>query len=275
MPELPEAEVVACQVRERLLGASLADMWIGRSDIVREGFPSWPWYSRSTVTAVYRRGKSVVLAFTKSEETRYLVAELGMTGLLLFEWARVEYERHTHLRLLFTGGREPELCYWNARRFGRICLLDQEGLEAYYQRRFGCDPTTMTWDQFWRMLRARRVRLKSFLLHQQLIAGIGNIYANEVLFRAGLHPHRRTHRVSQARARLLYDAIQAVLADAIKYGGSSIRDFVAPDGTRGRYAAHHRVYGHATQACPMSCGARIRALKSERTSFYCPRCQRV
>ncbi|GKS57265.1 formamidopyrimidine-DNA glycosylase [Nitrospira sp.] len=275
MPELPEAEVVARQVRDHLVGASLADMWIGRADIIREGLPSWQWYLRSTLTAVERRGKSVVLAFTKFEETRFLVAELGMTGLLLFEWARTEYQKHTHLRLLFTGGRQPELCYWNPRRFGRVSLLDQEGLEVYTRRRFGYDPTAMTWEQFWDILRARRVRLKNFLLHQQLIAGIGNIYANEALFRARLHPHRGTHRVPQARARLLYEAIRVVLAEAIEHGGSSIRDFVAPDGTRGLYAGHHLVYGHAEESCPMKCGARIRALKSERTSFYCPRCQRV
>ena len=275
MPELPEAEIVARQLRAELLGATLADIWIGRDDIVREGLSSRRWYPQATVTAVERRGKSVVLVFSKGQHTRYLVAELGMTGLLLFNWAQGAYEKHTHVRLVFTGGRQPELRYWNPRRFGRVYLLDQRGLEAFTRRRFGYDPTTMSWLEFWSLLRQHRVRLKTFLLHQQFIAGIGNIYANEMLFRAGLHPHRRTHRVSRARAQGLYQQIHAVLAEAIEYGGSSIKDFVAPDGTKGRYAARHLVYDQALGSCPTNCGGTIRVLKSARTSFYCPRCQRA
>ncbi len=275
MPELPEAEVVVRQLRARLIGATLASVWIGRDDIVREGLPSREWYPGTTLVGVERRGKSVVLAFTRSSETRYLVAELGMTGLLLFRNPSHRYEKHIHTRFVFAGGQEPELAYWNPRRFGRLALLDGKGLQIYTGRRFGLEPLAMTWDDFWLVIKRRRVRLKPFLMHQQAIAGIGNIYANEILFRAGLHPHKRTHRVSMLRGRELYRQIQAVLTEAIEDGGSSIRDFLAPDGTPGRYAMRHLVYDQGAQPCPARCGGLIRVLKGERTSFYCPRCQRV
>ena len=131
MPELPEAEVVARHIRERLLGARLADYRVLRDDIVREGLDSFPWYRGATLESVERWGKSLVLAFSREERSRYLVAELGMTGLLLFEEAVASRTKHTHVKLCFEGGREPSLYYWNARRFGRLYLLDQAGLRGF------------------------------------------------------------------------------------------------------------------------------------------------
>lgn len=274
MPELPEAEIVARQVRDRLLGARLHDLWIGRDDIVRQGLASRQWYLGSVLDAVERRGKSVVLQFGKNGAIRYLVAELGMTGLLLFASAETACAKHTHVRLQFEGGAERELRYWNPRRFGRMWLMDETGLTAYTARRFGLDPLTMNWETFWSMIRNRRGRIKSFLMHQQLVAGIGNIYANEILFRARVHPNRPVDRLSELRAREVYRQIQCVLSEAISYGGSSIRDFVAPDGMRGRYATRHLVYNHGRQACPGRCGGVISVSRGARTTFYCPRCQR-
>lgn len=274
MPELPEAEVVTRQVREALLGATLHHLWIGRQDIVREGYSSAAWYEGATLQAVERRGKSVVLQFAQAESHRYMVAELGMTGLLLFANAPSSYEKHTHVRLSFSGRREPELRYWNPRRFGRMWFLDEGGLAAYTARRFGQDPLTMRWEDFRALLRSRRGRIKSLLMHQQVVAGIGNIYANEILFRSRIHPVRSVERLSEARVRELYTQIQTVLTEAIECGGSSIRDFVSPTGTRGQFAARHLVYNRAHHPCSSGCGAVIRRERSERTSFYCPRCQR-
>lgn len=277
MPELPEAEVVAGQLRERIMGARLVDCWVGRRDIIREGFPTLGWYRGATVTAVERKGKSVVLTCTKSGESRYVVAELGMTGLLLFRLHAPSFAKHIHVRLTLEGGKEPELLYWNPRRFGRMSLLDRAGLERYTVRRFGCDPLTVTWEEFRNVMQTRRGRLKALLMHQQVIAGIGNIYANEILYRAGLHPARTANRLRVSAIRRLYDVMRLVLAEAIEAGGSSVRDFFAPDGSEGRYKKQHLVYGKEGQPCPSGCGKTIRRIieSSQRSSFYCPGCQRA
>ena len=273
MPELPEAEVVAQQIRAHLLGAQIKDCWVGRADIVREGLPTLPWYLGACLERVERYGKSVALGFQKENELRYVVAELGMTGLLLFRATQTKYPQHVHVRLSFTGGRESELRYWNPRRFGRLSLLDQAGLDRYRARRFGVDPLTVQRDEFISLMEARRGRLKPLLMHQQVIAGIGNIYANEILFRTKLHPNREASRLRKAMIVRLYGTMQTVLREAIACGGSSVKDFFAPDGTEGHYKQHHLVYGKEGQPCPNRCGRIIRRLQSERSSFVCPACQ--
>ncbi|MBM4123883.1 MAG: bifunctional DNA-formamidopyrimidine glycosylase/DNA-(apurinic or apyrimidinic site) lyase [Nitrospira sp.] len=274
MPELPEAETVAGQLRARILGARIKDCQVNRLDIVRRGLETLEWYRGARITDIVRRGKSVVLACSREADTRYLVAELGMTGLFLFRLPDPGYRKHTHVVLALEGGQEPELCYWNPRRFGRIYLLDRPGLDEFTARRFGCDPLSVGWEAFRDLVRARRGRLKALLMHQQAIAGIGNIYANEILYRAGLHPYRTASRLRDATIRRLYDVMREVLAEAIHHGGSSVRDFIAPDGTKGRYRKRHLVYDKAGQPCPSGCGKAIKRLADERSSFYCPACQR-
>lgn len=275
MPELPEAEVVARQVRAAVTGATLRWLWIGREDIVRQGFSHRDWYSGATISAVERRGKSVVLTFVKAGQVRYLVAELGMTGLLQFAESDTPVVKHTHVRMHLSGGRRAELRYWNPRRFGRVYLLDAEGLAAFTARRFGVDPLSIDREEFWRLLHARRARLKALLMHQQVIAGIGNIYANEMLFRARLHPHRLASRLTRSQARRLYEEMQQILRAAIEAGGSSVRDFFAPDGQEGQYKRQHVAYNKAGEPCAHGCGATIRTMRNaDRASFYCPRCQR-
>ena len=273
MPELPEAEVVVQQLRARLLGAQLTDYWIGRMDIIRKGGRTLSWYRRAVLQQIQRFGKSVALGFVKEHERRYIVAELGMTGLLLFRTTQTKHPQHVHVKMLFAGASEPELRYWNPRRFGRLSLLDEEGLERYVARRFGCDPLKVSPDEFVKMLRSRRGCLKPLLMHQQVIAGIGNIYANEILFRTGLHPNRDASHISDATRFKLYEQMQVVLRAAIQAGGSSVRDFFAPDGTEGQYKLQHLVYGKEGQPCPNQCGRVIRRLQSERSSFFCPLCQ--
>lgn len=273
MPELPEAEVVAGQIRTALIGARLTDCWVGRKDMVREGITSLSWYTGAVVQQVQRHGKSVAIRFVKDQAVRYVVAELGMTGLLLFSSVQIRHPQHVHVRMTFSGGREPEVRYWNPRRFGRLSLLDQEGLDRYVARRFGCDPLTVSLEDFCRLIKSRRGRLKPLLMQQQAVAGIGNIYANEILFRAGLHPNVPADRLSAARVERLFHVTREVLHSAIACGGSSVRDFFAPDGAEGRYKQCHVVYGKEEQLCPNSCGRRIRRVSDERSSFFCPHCQ--
>ena len=273
MPELPEAEVVAQQLRARLVGARLTELWIGRADIVREGLRSASWYCGSSLQSVDRYGKSVALGFQRDSKVRYIVAELGMTGLLLFESVQIKHAQHVHARLSFTGGKEAELRYWNPRRFGRLSLLDPEGLGRYVSRRFGYDPLKVAREDFMALIKGRRARLKPLLMHQQIIAGIGNIYANEILFRAGLHPNSLASRLRPTKIDQLYEITRLVLQEAIVWGGSSVRDFFAPDGKEGQFKRFHLVYGKEGQPCPNDCGRVIRRLQSERSSFFCPQCQ--
>lgn len=274
MPELPEAEVVARQLSERLIGAQVADIWVGRTDIIREGGNRVDWCAGSDIRAVYRRGKSVIIEMVKRDQQQYLVAELGMTGLLLFPSAIVKHPQHTHFIMKFENNPTLSLRYWNPRRFGRLSLFDRDELDRYVARRFGCDPLVVKQEDFVRLLRRHRRRLKPLLMHQQIIAGIGNIYANEILFRSALHPNTIASRLITTTARQLYATMQSVLRKAIQCGGSSVKDFFAPDGTEGHYKEHHLVYAKEDQFCPNRCGGRIRRLQSERSSFYCPICQK-
>ncbi|MBI4001604.1 MAG: DNA-formamidopyrimidine glycosylase [Nitrospira defluvii] len=274
MPELPEAEVAARQLRERVVGATVRDCWVGRDDIVREGLSSVAWYRESKITGVERRGKSVILTFARDEHARFLAAELGMTGLLVFRSTPTKHPQHTHFILHLDGGAEPEIRYWNPRRFGRLSLLDQAGLDRYTARRFGYDPLTISLEEFLRLLGSTRSRLKSLLMHQQVIAGIGNIYANEILFRAGLHPNQAANQLQEKVIARLYGIMGEVLREAIAMGGSSVRDYFAPDGTEGQYKRRHLVYAKTGEPCPNDCGAVIRRSVGERSSFYCPICQR-
>ncbi|MEC4888782.1 MAG: bifunctional DNA-formamidopyrimidine glycosylase/DNA-(apurinic or apyrimidinic site) lyase [Nitrospira sp.] len=273
MPELPEAEVAARQIRAQLVGGRIATIAVGRLDIIREGAGSLEWYPGSIVSGVERYGKSVVLECRKPGGSRYLVAELGMTGLLVLPSVEIRLPQHVHATLECEGAKASSLRYWNPRRFGRLSLLDCEGLNRYRARRFGCDPLQVRIEDFAGLLRSKRRRLKALLMHQQTIAGIGNIYANEILFRAKLHPNAIASRLTSPVVARLHCVMQSVLRHAIQCGGSSVKDFFAPDGTLGQYKQHHLVYGKEGQPCPNSCGSVIRRVQSERSSFYCENCQ--
>lgn len=275
MPELPEAEVAARQLRERLIGARVTAVLVGRSDIVREGGDTDRWYPGSVVTSVDRYGKSVAVEFEKAGDRRYLVAELGMTGLLLFPAVSIKFPQHVHYTMQFDSASTASLRYWNPRRFGRLSLLDRAGLDRYLARRFGCDPLHVTCEEFVQLLKKCRRRLKAVLMHQQVIAGIGNIYANEALFRASLHPDVIASQLAPSAAGRLHHDMQAILRQAIECGGSSVKDFFAPDGSEGTYKQHHLVYGKEGLPCPRKCGTEIKRIQSERSSFICTTCQKI
>ena len=275
MPELPEAEVAARQLRARLIGAQVADVLVGRDDIIREGGATNVWYPGSVVSGVERYGKSVVIEFQKSGDLRYLVAELGMTGLLLLPAVSIRFPQHVHYTMQFNAVATSSLRYWNPRRFGRLSLLDRAGLDRYRVRRFGCDPLRVTCEEFIQLLQHSRRRVKTVLMHQQVIAGIGNIYANEALFQARLHPDAIASQLAPSAASRLHQAMQSILRHAIECGGSSVKDFFAPDGSEGTYKQHHLVYGKEGLPCPQKCGGVIRRVQSERSSFICTTCQKI
>ena len=274
MPELPETEVILHYLRENILGSTISGLQVERGDIIRTGLASQPWYIGAQINDISRNGKSIVLACGKGTTTRYLLSELGMTGLFLFPASTLGKSKHLHLAFTLEHATVSHLYYWNPRRFGRVYLFDSGQLHQFLQRRFGVDPFGTTLEQFCLIISKSRGRLKALLLNQHKIAGIGNIYANEILYRAGIHPHAKGNRLSKASLMRLYHSTQTVLREAIAFGGSTIRDFCAPDGTRGRYQEHHAVYQKAGSPCPQGCGTTIRRLKGERSSFLCPACQK-
>ena len=274
MPELPEVEVVCRQLASRISGATVEDIWFGREDIIRQGARNLPWYPGARVTEIERYGKTIAMAFENKSERRYIVAELGMTGLLLLDRRFVPSEKHLHMIMNMTHSHEEALYYWNARRFGRVSLLDEEAWKAYRERRFGVDPLTVSEQDFMTLIKNCRGRVKALLLNQQRIAGIGNIYANEMLFRAGIHPHTHGNRLSKKRIQLLFDEMRKVLTEAIEKGGSSIRDFLAPNGTRGLFQHYHQVYQKMGLPCPHGCSTPIGRIFAERSSFFCSTCQK-
>ncbi|MDA0737514.1 MAG: bifunctional DNA-formamidopyrimidine glycosylase/DNA-(apurinic or apyrimidinic site) lyase [Nitrospirae bacterium] len=273
MPELPEVEVVRQQLESHIVGGTIQNVWIGRDDIVRQGLKSLPWYIKTQLVAVQRCGKSVALVCEQAGERRYMVAELGMTGLLLFDRQSVPSEKHLHVVIQLSNAKQGALHYWNARRFGRLSFLHAQEWEAYRQRRFGLDPLTVSENEFAALIKGCRGRVKALLLNQQRIAGIGNIYANEMLFRAGIHPDAQGHRLSKKRIQLLFGEMQEVLLESIDKGGSSIRDYLSPTGTQGQFQNYHQVYQKTRQPCPR-CTTPILRLVSERSSFVCPSCQK-
>ena len=274
MPELPETEVILGQLRKSILGSTISDIQIKREDIIRAGISTRSWYIGSRISDIFRKGKCIVLACTKGTMTRYILTELGMTGLFLFPESTLGRGKHLHIAFKFDQSPNPTLYYWNARRFGRVYLLDHKQLDQILQRRFGMDPFTMTPEIFCLLIGKSRGRVKALLLNQHKIAGIGNIYANEILHRAGIHPHAKGDRLTKASLSRFYYATQSVLREAIAHGGSTIRDFCAPDGTWGRFQERHAVYQKSGAPCPRGCQATIRRLMRERSSFFCPSCQK-
>lgn len=274
MPELPEAEVIARRLQADICGTTIQRIWIGREDIVREGRMLIPWFRFVRIEQVERYGKSIVLVcVNQSQERRFLLAELGMTGLFLFHHDK-SYDKHIHMVLTLQGGQQPELRYWNPRRFGRVYAFDREGLEKFCRRRFGPDPLVIRKEDFIGLVKNFRGRIKTLLLQQPKISGIGNIYANEILYFAGIHPHARGRNLSKKKIAGLHFFMRKTLEHAIEKGGSTIRDFRAPDGSVGQYQYCHQVYHKAGSPCPKGCFAIVRCLVTERSSFFCPSCQK-
>ena len=261
MPELPEVETVVRSVAAHLAGrkilnarftsrfvtpgnrAKLAERFVGRR-----------------IESVHRRGKFIVIALDRGT----LTIHLGMTGKLLVEG---QADQHTHG--VFTLDRGL-LLYHDPRQFGRI-----EFSEGPPRRvaKLGPEPLEIGFEEFRARLR-RKARIKALLLNQTFLAGLGNIYADECLFAAGIHPLTLASKLTDARAEKLYQAIRGILTHAIQLGGSSISDYVNAQGERWWFQMEHRVYGREGQRC-VHCGKPVRKiLVAQRGTHYCPQCQR-
>ncbi len=273
MPELPEVETIRRQLRRELVGARIAGCEVLLPRLVT--FPTPLGYRRGIkgrrVMEVERRGKYLLLELDGHRE---LVVHLGMTGALLFSSPRHERPRHTHLVFHLEDGRD--LLYVDPRTFGETALLrrgDYRPLRGLHN--MGPEPLS---DGFscasLSSALAGRCRVKSALMDQSRIAGIGNIYADEALHRAGLSPLRRADDLTPEETARLHEALREVLIEAIRRGGSSVSDYVDLRGERGSFQDAHRVYRRAGEPCPR-CGALIRReVIAGRGSYFCPACQK-
>jgi formamidopyrimidine-DNA glycosylase len=269
MPELPEVETIARGLRQRLAGDRIESVWIGpKPEPLRSSAAEIERVlGGARIEGFRREGKHIVCDLTSVDGPAQWVLHLGMTGRCLVCAPESERARHTHLVASLRSGRE--LRFVDPRRFGRMQVLRGATFTAP-----GEEPTAAARERFVELFRGRRTPIKSALLNQRVLAGIGNIYADESLFRAGIRPRRQAARLTRAELGRLHDAVQQVLAEAIAAGGSSVSDYVDADGESGFFQLEHRVYRRAGQPCRI-CGTIIRRVViAGRGSHYCPHCQR-
>jgi formamidopyrimidine-DNA glycosylase len=277
MPELPEVETVANSVNERIRGEVIESVWLSR---YKEPFKTPPRPMAEALTdtridRVHRVGKHIVFDLTRSSTDQSAnvqwIVHLGMTGRLLVSAADVPAPQHTHAILHLSSGRE--LRFVDARRFGRLALHLSPGSGDGFQGP-GREPLTISADDFAALFRHRRLPIKAALLNQSLLHGVGNIYADESLFQAGIRPTRMAGRLTRERLARLHASLQTVLREAIRLGGSSVSDYVDADGAAGFFQLHHHVYSRTGEPC-LVCQTPIRrTVIGGRGTHYCPTCQR-
>lgn len=287
MPELPEVETIARGLAQRVSGDIIESVWLGSKpeplkSPAREIAAT---LENARIASVHRQGKHIVFELERqgvlpaksrpakkhkstgdSGRAQWIV-HLGMTGQLLVSAADAEIPKHTHAIAKLASGRE--LRFVDPRRFGRLRVIRGEQFEAG-----GAEPLDIGVEIFVNLFRGRKTPIKSALLNQKLLRGVGNIYADESLFRAGIRPRRRAAALTRDQLARLFKNVQQVLNEAIEAGGSSISDYVDSNGDAGSFQFQHRVYGREGEPC-LVCGTPIkRVVIAGRSSHYCPKCQK-
>lgn len=294
VPELPEVETIVRGLERRVVGDAIESVWIGsrKQPLKSSAALIVRTLEGKRIKRVHRAGKHIVfdlaasngtgrISKTKKQtekpagtrgrdveaaiEATHWVVHLGMTGRLVVSEASAEIAKHTHLIAKLSSGRE--LRFVDPRMFGKLSV-HSSGFDPG-----GVEPLEVSEERFLELFRGRKTPIKSALLNQKLLRGVGNIYADESLFRAGIRPRRRAAAVTRSELAGLYRAVREVLREAIALGGSSVSDYVDADGEEGFFQLEHRVYGREGEAC-RACGSLIRrVVLVGRSSHYCPRCQ--
>ena len=275
MPELPEVETIARGLDKRIAGDVIESVWLGSKPepLKSPAGKIAATLESSRISGVHRAGKHIVFdlenakvrAKASAHRQAQWIVHLGMTGSLLVCSPESELAKHTHAVLRLASGRE--LRFVDPRRFGRLSVIEK--FEAP-----GAEPLEIVLEDFATLFRRRKTPIKSALLNQNLLSGVGNIYADEALFRASIRPRRRAASLTHDELRRLYVAVKKVLREAIRMGGSSIADYVDADGEEGFFQLKHRVYGREGESC-LACKTSIkRIVIAGRSSHYCPRCQK-
>jgi formamidopyrimidine-DNA glycosylase len=287
MPELPEVETIARGLHKRVAGDAIESVWLGSKPQTMKSPPGLiaSTLEHTRIAQVQRMGKHIVFDLERNGVTRaplpakgrkknvplgprsQWIVHLGMTGRMVVCDPSDSVVKHTHAIVKLTSGRE--LRFVDPRRFGRLSVAAQADFDAG-----GVEPLEVDREKFVALFHGRKTPIKSALLNQKLLRGVGNIYADESLFRAGLRPRRRASTITATQFELLHKSVQKVLKEAIKLGGSSISDYVDADGEEGFFQLRHRVYGREGEPC-LVCKTPIkRTVIVGRSSHYCPKCQK-
>jgi formamidopyrimidine-DNA glycosylase len=307
MPELPEVETIARGLAKRVTGDVVESVWLGqkKEPLKSPASKIAATLEQSRITAVRRMGKHIVFdldhvgrtllsakgrtqprpkgstssrpspspqaeadrSVRSAQAKAQWIVHLGMTGRLQVSEPEAEVAKHTHAILKLKSGRE--LRFVDPRRFGRLSVAQAGDFDAA-----GIEPLEVDLDRFITLFRGRKTPIKSALLNQKLLRGVGNIYADESLFRSGLRPRRRASTITREQLEKLLLAIREVLKEAIALGGSSISDYVNSDGEEGFFQLQHRVYARESEPC-LVCKTPIkRIVIAGRSSHYCPKCQK-
>ncbi len=274
MPELPEVETIANGVDARVRGARIVSVWTSGKPQTFKSPESEieEVLTGATIDRVRRVGKTIVMTLERDADggaspvpAEFLV-HLGMTGRLLVAEGDVSLPAHTHAVLALADGREVR--FIDPRRFGRLSVVH----DAYAGP--GLEPMTIGAEEFAALFKGRKIAIKAALLNQSLLHGVGNIYADESLFRAGIRPTRKAGRLTKAESERLRLALRKVLARAIELGGSSVSDYVDAEGMTGYFQIEHNVYGRGGKECKV-CGTPIKKIVvGGRGTHYCSVCQR-
>ncbi|NIR28541.1 MAG: bifunctional DNA-formamidopyrimidine glycosylase/DNA-(apurinic or apyrimidinic site) lyase [Gammaproteobacteria bacterium] len=271
MPELPEIETIRRGVAPVLVDQRVEHVAVYQRRL-RWTVP--PGLGRAMVGAsirdVLRRGKYLLLRTTRGT----LILHLGMSGSLRVVDPGVTPDKHEHLDLVLANGRCLRLR--DPRRFGAVLWTTEDPLAHPLLAHLGPEPLDPGFDGAWlhQRARGRRAPVKAFLMDARVVAGIGNIYATEALFLAGIHPGRAAGRIARARYDALAAAVRGVLQDAIRQGGTTLRDFVRSDGAPGYFSLRLRAYGKQGDACERCGHGLLTRVIAQRSSVYCARCQR-
>ena len=286
MPELPEVETVARGLQAAVAGRRILSVTLRKTDFIDDPAAIERELPGRHIVRVERFGKFMLLQLANrltvaaltsgGRETapepvsEALLVHLGMTGHLAPHSPEQPLAKHTHVTFALDDGRE--LRYTDARRFGRMAYLTGPAL-AQELERFGADPLLVNAEEFARRIRASKARIKALLLDQSVLRGVGNIYADESLWKAKIHPAKIGVRLTPSELEALRKELRKILLKAIDLRGSSVSDFVDAAGIPGDYQQHHKVYGREGRACPR-CAAKIRRMViAGRSSHFCPRCQ--
>ena len=279
MPELPEVETIARGLDQRIAGDTIESVWLGEKPEPLKSPPEEiaSVLEHSRIAHVRRVGKHIVFDLEgenrNGQKTRaQWIVHLGMTGQLRIASAQTGAAKHTHAILKLASGRE--LRFVDPRRFGRLAVVRVESQDGSGFAAPGDEPLDARIDRFITLFRHRKTPIKSALLNQKLLSGVGNIYADESLFRAKVRPRRRASSLTRAELQKLHAALREVLKEAIKAGGSSVSDYVDAEGRSGFFQLKHRVYGREGQPCFVCKTPIKRVIIAGRSSHYCPHCQK-
>lgn len=271
MPELPEVETIMCGIKPHVLGRKISSI------IVRQQRLRWPvpeeiqqCLTGQTVKQLSRRNKYMLFQFAGGT----LILHLGMSGRLSILPEQTPPKKHDHIDIIFNN--HTCLRFTDPRRFGALLWTEQDVEQHPLLAEIGPEPLTGNFDgdHLWQRSRGRKAGVKAFIMDGRIVAGVGNIYATEALFAAGIRPQTPAGKLSRAQYQLLAAEIKAVLRSAIAKGGTTLRDFARSDGSPGYFQIELRAYGREGQPC-VRCKRKLKSLRiGQRSSVYCPHCQK-